>query len=136
MEENSATNGIQNEKILIVEDDVIIGELYVNSLSELGYQVTWARDGKSGLAAALQETYDIILLDIMMPGKNGATVLKELRGNGDKVPNSKVIVFTNLAQDDETRDAMSEYADDYLIKADITPRQLIAKINQLLSKNE
>ncbi|MCL1877208.1 response regulator [Candidatus Saccharibacteria bacterium] len=132
MEDNfSAANG----KVLVIEDDIIVGELYVNSLSDLGYEVTWAQDGEAGLKAALQQQYDVILLDIIMPEKDGRAILRELRAHGDKVPNSKIIVFTNLAQDDGSRSEVEKYADDYLIKADIKPSQLIAKIEQLLSKS-
>ena len=119
----------------MIEDDIIVGELYVNSLSDLGYEVTWAQDGEAGLKAALQQQYDVILLDIIMPEKDGRAILRELRAHGDKVPNSKIIVFTNLAQDDGSRSEVEKYADDYLIKADIKPSQLIAKIEQLLSKS-
>jgi len=137
MEQNNSTvnDNTNKAKILIVEDDMIIGELYTNSLSDLGYRVTWARDGRNGLTAALQQQPDVILLDIMMPEMSGDTVLKKLRGNGEnKVPNSKIIVFTNSVRNKDAN-GLGKYADDYLIKADITPRQLIAKIDQLLSKN-
>ena len=123
-------------KILVVEDDMIIGELYVASLTSLGYEVVWARNGQDGLMAALKQQFDVILLDILMPEMDGDTMLRELRGKGeDKIPNTKVIVFTNSARNADTH-VIRKYADDYLIKADITPRQLISKIEKLLSKND
>ena len=123
-------------KILVVEDDMIIGELYVTSLTSLGYEVVWARNGQDGLMAALKQQFDVILLDILMPEMDGDTMLQELRGKGeDKIPNTKVIVFTNSARNADAH-VIRKYADDYLIKADITPRQLISKIEKLLSKND
>ena len=124
-----------NASILIVEDDMIIGELYANSLTNLGYNVVWSRDGKSGLTAVLKQHFDVILLDILMPEMSGDAMLEELRGKGeDKIPNTKVIVFTNSARSIDIS-GIKKYADDYLIKADITPRQLISRIEKLLSKS-
>ncbi|HET6622783.1 MAG TPA: response regulator [Candidatus Saccharimonadales bacterium] len=118
--------------ILIIEDDRFIGEMYVRSLKNAGYQVDWMVTGPDGLKAATDKVYDLILLDIMLPGAQGSDILSSLRGKeGDKVPNSRIIVLTNFDQDDETREAMLKKVDAYLIKADITPRKLIDIIGTL-----
>lgn len=118
--------------ILVIEDDRFIGEMYVRSLRHAGYQVDWVVSGKQGYNAALQKTYDLILLDIMLPEVQGNDVLSALRGNGgDHIPHSCVIVLTNYEQDDESRGAMERRADSYLIKAEITPRKLIETIQRL-----
>lgn len=117
--------------ILCIEDDRFIGEMYVRSLRNAGYEVDWIVTGSEGLAAATAKQYDLILLDVMLPGEQGTEVLKELRGDKDKIPNSRVIVLTNFDQDDESRMAMQRKADGYLIKADITPRKLIEIIQAL-----
>lgn len=114
------------KKILCIEDDVFIGEMYRRSLMRAGYEVVLMRSGTEGLQAAISNTYDLILLDVMLPEKRGTEVLQALRGEGkDLVPNSKVLVLTNFDQDDESRLAMQSRADGYLIKADITPRKLL-----------
>lgn len=117
--------------ILIVEDDRFIGEMYVRSLKKAGYDVDWMIDGNDGLIAARNKQYDLILLDVMLPERRGTEILESLRGSEDLIPRSKVIVFTNFEQDEESRTAMEARADAYLIKADITPNKLLSVIKQL-----
>lgn len=117
--------------ILVIEDDRFIGEMYVRSLRNAGYQVEWVVSGTEGSKSATEKSYDLILLDVMLPEKQGTEVLHELRGNGDKIPKSRVIVLTNFDQDEQSRAAMQAKADGYLIKADITPRKLLEIIEQM-----
>lgn len=117
--------------ILCIEDDRFIGEMYVRSLRKAGYEVDWVVDGNEGLVAARNKPYDVILLDIMLPERRGSEILQALRGKEDLIPNSRVIVLTNFEQDDESRIAMQSNADAYLIKAEITPKKLLAVISQL-----
>ena len=118
--------------ILVIEDDRFIGEMYVRSLRKEGYAVDWIVSGTQGYAAATSKSYDLILLDIMLPEAQGNDVLNKLRnGTVDQIPNSRVIILTNFEQDDESRLAMEAKADGYLIKAEITPRKLIDIIKQM-----
>ena len=117
--------------ILCIEDDVFIGEMYARSLRQTGYLVDLIPNGAEGLQAALTKQYDLILLDILLPEKYGTEILKHLRGEKDMVPHSRILVLTNFSQDEESREAMQNKADGYLIKADITPRKLIDIIGQL-----
>jgi len=118
--------------ILCIEDDRFIGEMYVRSLQRAGYEVDWMVDGNDGLIAARNKSYDLILLDVMLPDRRGTEILDALRNDKeDLIPNSKVIVMTNFEQDDESRMAMQYRADGYLIKAEITPRKLLAIIENL-----
>lgn len=120
------------KSILIVEDDRFIGEMYVRALKREGYQVDWMVDGNDGLVAARNKPYDVILLDVMLPERRGTEILDALRGGKkDLVPNSKIIVLTNFEQDEESRLMMERNVDAYLIKADITPRKLLAVLEQL-----
>ena len=118
--------------ILCIEDDRLIGEMYVRSLRKAGYDVDWMVSGNDGLVAARNKPYDLILLDVMLPERKGSDILKTLRsGSKDMIPNSKVLVLTNFEQDDESRMAMESRADAYLIKAEITPSKLLSVIEQL-----
>ncbi len=120
------------KSILVIEDDRFIGEMYVRSLIKAGYTVDWVVTGTEGYSSATSKTYDLILLDIMLPEAQGTDVLSELRNDTeDKIPHSKVIVLTNFEQDDQSRMAMQAKADGYLIKAEITPRKLLEIIKQL-----
>lgn len=118
--------------ILCIEDDRFIGEMYVRSLKKAGYDVDWMVDGNDGLVAARNKPYDLILLDIMLPERRGSEILAALRSNGeDLIPHTRVVVMTNFDQDDESRAAMQHNADAYLIKAEITPKKLLAIIDKL-----
>jgi DNA-binding response OmpR family regulator len=118
--------------ILCIEDDRFIGEMYVRSLNKAGYAVDWMVDGNDGLVAARNKHYDLILLDIMLPERRGSEILAALRGGKDDlIPDTRVIVMTNFDQDDESRAAMQHSADAYLIKAEITPKKLLAIIEKL-----
>lgn len=120
------------KSILCIEDDRFIGEMYVRSLRNAGYTVDWIVDGNDGLIAARNKTYDLILLDIMLPELRGSDILTVLRGKGeDLIPHSRVVVMTNFDQDEESRIAMAHRADAYLIKAEITPKKLLDVIAHL-----
>ena len=118
--------------ILCIEDDRFIGEMYVRSLKKAGYDVDWMVGGNDGLIAARNKEYDLILLDIMLPERRGSEILQALRGGKeDLVPHTRIIVMTNFDQDEESRMAMQHSADAYLIKAEITPKKLLAIIAKL-----
>ena len=118
--------------ILCVEDDRFIGEMYVRSLEKAGYSVTWVVDGNDGLVAARNQQFDLIILDLMLPEQRGDQILDALRGNGvDLVPDSKILIMTNFEQDEESRNNIMNRVDGYLIKADVTPRNLLEVIEKL-----
>lgn len=118
--------------ILCIEDDRFISELYTRALSHAGYTVEAVITGPEGLEKAKTGQYDLVLLDIMLPDKTGIEVLKELRGpDGKGLPNSKIVIATNLEQDEASRAELERMADGYLIKADLTPRKLVEIIKQL-----
>ena len=120
--------------ILCVEDDRFIGEMYVRSLQKAGYDVTWVVDGNDGLVAARNQNFDLIILDLMLPEQRGDQILDALRNNNvDLVPNSKILIMTNFEQDEASRKSVMNRVDGYLIKADITPRNLIDVVKQMSS---
>ena len=118
--------------VLCVEDDRFIGEMYVRSLKKAGYDVTWMVDGNDGLVAARNQTFDLIILDLMLPEQRGDQILDALRSDGtDLVPNSKILIMTNIEQDDRAKAEVTGRVDGYLIKADITPRKLLEVIQEM-----
>lgn len=122
----------QKIRILCIEDEFFISELYTRALQNAGYEVVVIPDGDEALVEAGKDTYDVILLDIMIPGMNGIDILHNLRGSGRKTPlRAKIIITTNLDQDESTRAKIEQQADGYLIKAEITPRELVEYIKQL-----
>ena len=121
--------------ILIIEDDRFIGEMYVRSLKKAGYDVDWMVDGNDGLIAARNKPYDVMLLDVMLPERRGGEILQILRGGAeDLIPGTKVIVLTNFDQTEQARGDMEQHADAYLIKAEITPKKLLAVIEKIADR--
>lgn len=133
-EPNDQTPDQNGKNILFIEDDPLMIDMYTHVMEKNQYSVDVATDGEEGLKQALSGEYDLILLDIMMPGMLGIEVLERLRGEGDGLPNTKIVILTNLAQDEDSRRAMEAKADGYLIKADITPNKLVELIGQILGK--
>lgn len=121
------------KKILVVEDDNFIRDVYQDLIKEAGYDVTVAVDGEDGLTKAREGGYDLILLDVMMPKMNGLKVLEELKANPPKTANGSIVLLTNLAQDPIINDALKNGAKAYLIKSDLNPDQLLEKIKVYLS---
>ena len=108
--------------------------MYVRSLQKAGYDVTWVVDGNDGLVAARNQTFDLIILDLMLPEQRGDQILDALRNNNvDLIPNSKILIMTNFEQDEASRKSVMSRVDGYLIKADITPRNLIDVVKQMSS---
>ncbi len=120
------------KKILCIEDEYFISELYERALKKAGYDVTTALNGTDGLQIAQTNSYDLVLLDLMVPGMTGMEILRILRDQ-QKSPgfHGKIIITTNLDQDDETRAEVESQADGYLIKAAITPKELVNFVNKL-----
>lgn len=121
-----------SKTILCIEDEHFISELYARALRKEGYDVTIMLSGEDGLNAAKTDHYDIILLDLMIPGITGFEILEKLRGDAAEASiHSKIIITTNLDQDDENRVKVEKMADGYLIKAEITPKQLVEIVNSI-----
>lgn len=120
------------KRILCIEDEHFISELYARSLTKAGYEVKVVIDGEEGLKECQSDQYDIILLDIMVPNLTGFEILKRLRDPSISKPiHSRIIITTNLEQSEEGRADIEQQADGYIIKAEMTPRQLTEFINQI-----
>ena len=113
------------KKILCIEDEHFISELYVRALTRAGYDVTVEVDGQRGLELAKTDQFDIILLDLMIPTITGTEVLQHLRGPGAKPLRAKIVITTNLEQRDEVRAGIEHQADGYIVKAEVTPHELV-----------
>lgn len=116
----------KGRKVLCIEDERFISELYVRALTKGGYQVDAIADGEEALAAAQTDKYDIILLDLMIPNLPGIEILRALRDPA-RVPllRAKIIITTNLEQREDVRADIERQADGYLVKAELTPHELV-----------
>lgn len=119
-------------KVLCIEDERFIGELYSRALTKAGYEITVELDGQKGLILAQTDAFDVILLDLMIPTLTGIEVLRALRDPAQTPKlHSKIIITTNLEQREEVRAGIEKQADGYLVKAEITPRELVAFLSNL-----
>lgn len=120
--------------ILFVEDELYIAELYAQVLTSHNYDVTVVGDGEKGLKAAQTGQYDLILLDLMLPNMTGMDILRRLRdpAQSPNVPASTaIIVLTNLDEDDQTKNEIKKLAQGYLLKVQVTPKQLVEIIRNM-----
>lgn len=127
----SSSQSGRNRTILCVEDERFISELYVRALDKAGYTVTVESDGQKALELAKTDRYDIILLDLMIPTITGIEVLRRLRGPNEKPLKAKIVITTNLEQREDMRADIERQADAYLVKAEITPKELVAFLDTI-----
>ena len=118
-------------KTLLVEDDSFLLSMYTVKFELEGFSVITAEDGEKGLSLVKKESPDIILLDIMLPKKDGFEVLRELK-NDENTKTIPVILLTNLSQKNEVTQGLSLGANDYLIKAHFMPSEVVEKIKALI----
>jgi two-component system alkaline phosphatase synthesis response regulator PhoP len=121
-----------SKKILIIEDDKDIVDLLKHYLTKEGYAAKDAGDGISGLKKARDESYDLIILDIMLPEMDGLEVCKELRGS-PKTSTIPVIMLTAKSEETDKIVGLELGADDYLTKP-FSPKELMARIKALLRR--
>lgn len=121
------------KRILIVEDDLFIRELYQKQLQMAGYDVEVAVDGLEGRDKVLAGRYDLLLLDIMLPKMNGLDLLKNIKENEQK-RDLPVIILSNLGQDAVVEKGLSLGAINYIVKADITPIEMLRVIQERIGK--
>lgn len=121
-------------KILIVEDDQFIREFYQELLQAEGYNIDVAADGEVASQKALLGGFDLILLDIMLPKKDGLQVLRDLKAQPPKSPNKAVVVLTNLGQDSIIKQCFDLGAEGFLIKSALNPDQVLTEIKSFLNK--
>lgn len=119
------------EKILIVEDEERIANVVKRGFEEHGYQVTVAYDGISGKKLALNQDFDLIITDIILPKMDGLDLCKEIRSKKPSVP---IIMLTALDTTDDKVEGFNAGADDYLVKP-FELRELQVRIRALLRRN-
>ncbi|MCX6878479.1 MAG: response regulator transcription factor [Verrucomicrobia bacterium] len=119
-------------RLLIIEDELPMRTALVETLIAEGYRVRSAADGIAGLELACTEAFDLVLLDVMLPGLDGYAVCRALRQRGRRMP---VLMLTAKGQVDDRVDGLDSGADDYLIKP-FSLRELLARIRALLRRHE
>ncbi len=119
----------KTQKILIIEDEKPLAMALDLKLRDAGFDVETAYDGVEGLEKLAKNKYDLILLDLIMPRKDGFTVLAEMRERNDKTP---VIALTNLSQKEDL-DKVREYGvDKYFVKSDMPLHEVVSEVQAFL----
>lgn len=126
--------GNAGRKILIVEDDQFLRDFYQELLVSEGYSVDVAADGDSGLQKVILGGWSLILLDIMLPKRDGLQILRELKVQPSAAPNGPIVVLTNLGHDAVINQAFDLGANGYLIKSAMNPDDVLSEINGFLQK--
>lgn len=116
--------------ILLVEDEVHVASLIMRSLTEEGYEVSLAPDGTTGLDMALQNNFDLLILDIMLPGINGLEVCRKIRASGSKVP---ILMLTALGTTQNIVTGLDNGADDYMVKP-YKLAELLARVRSMIRR--
>ena len=119
------------KKILIIEDEKFLLEMYEMRLKAAGFEVLSAEEGKIGIHLAVENKPDLIVLDIVLPEMSGYEVLRMLKSDPD-TKDIPVLVFSNLGQQEEIQKGLELGADNYVVKTEVTPSQLVKKIVKML----
>lgn len=120
-------------KILIVEDDPMIAEIYSKKFGQAGFEATIAEDGRQVLKDVSKENFDVVLLDLVLPEMSGLDILTELK-SGKYSREMKVIIFSNLSEPGDKEKAFEKGADGYIAKTQFSPSDLVKEIQRMLGE--
>lgn len=119
-------------KIAIIEDDAVISQMYRMKFEADGFDVELADNGERGVALVASFQPDIILLDLQMPEMNGDEALEHIR-KSTASRNTPVIILTNLGEEEAPKHLRSLGIHSYIVKADLTPRQVVERVKSALN---
>lgn len=120
-----------SKKILLVEDEKVLMEMYKSKLEQAGFKVVLALDAEGGFEMAKKEKPDLVVLDILLPKGNGLSFLEKLREEPE-IKNTKVVAFSNYDGVEAKKKAFELGVEDYLIKTNYTPKELVERIRTYL----
>lgn len=124
-------------KILVIEDDKFLVKALQDHLKRVGFVVVVAMDGEEGLKLILSEKPDLILLDLILPQKDGFEVLAEISGDSDdKIRSIPILILSNLGQESDVKKGIELGAVDYLIKTEFSMKAVVKKIKEALAKRK
>lgn len=123
------------QKILLIEDDPFLSEIYVTKFHEAGFVVIVAEDGAFGLQKLKETRPDLVLLDIVMPNMDGFELLREIKKDED-VKFTPVVILSNLGEQENVEKGFGLGAADYIIKAHYTPTEVVLKVKEILGNKK
>lgn len=119
--------------VVLVEDDSVLADMYIKKFQMEGFTIEHALDGEEGLALVKKLKPDIVLLDIMMPKKNGLDTLKDIRADAE-LKNTFVVLLTNVGEQSYVDEGTRLGANQYLMKSNFTPREIVDKVREWLGQ--
>ncbi len=122
----------EKQKILIVEDDKLMADVYVESLANQPYDVEVVENGKAALKRMSKGGYDLVLLDVILPEMDGWQILTALKNKPPKKPNKKLVLMSNMAEENLQKEAARFGINEVMIKSDITPGEMAKKVKEYL----
>ncbi|GAA5163919.1 response regulator transcription factor [Pseudonocardia eucalypti] len=128
---NGSTSSAAAGHILVIDDDPTVRDVVGRYLSRAGYQVSASPDGEHGLRAAAARPPDLVVLDLMLPGRSGLEVCTELRAANADTP---VIMLTALGEEEDRVTGLELGADDYVTKP-FSPRELVLRVGSVLRRS-
>jgi DNA-binding response OmpR family regulator len=120
-------------KLLLVDDDAFLRDMYATKFGEVGHEVDVAESGEQALKKIREKTYDVVLTDVIMPGMSGFDLLKHIKTEklgGDP----HVIMLTNQNEDQEKISALDAGAVGYIVKAERIPSEVVEEVNKFINK--
>jgi two-component system alkaline phosphatase synthesis response regulator PhoP len=119
-------------KILLVDDDVFLRDMYATKFQEYGDEVDSAKDGSEALRMVSSNTYDVVITDMVMPGMSGTELVMRIKELAQEhIP--KCLVLSNQSEEADIKNATDNGADGYLIKAALVPSEVVAKVHEIIS---
>ena len=121
-------------KILFVEDDPFIAEIYKKKFESSGFEVSNVASGKEVLKEVKEQAFDLILLDLVIPEMSGTEVLRELRTNPEYPQELKIVIFSNLSSSEDRQECLKLGADGFISKTEFSPSEVVAEVNRFLNQ--
>jgi CheY-like chemotaxis protein len=121
-------------KILLVEDDPFIAEIYKKKLESSGYEIINVTSGRAVLKELKEQKFDLVLLDLVLPEMSGTEVLRELRQNKEYDPAIKVVVFSNLSSSEDQEEVLKLGANGFISKTEFSPSEVVEEIEKFLKQ--
>lgn len=123
------------KRILLIEDDPFLSEIYVSKFEDSGFEIEIAKDGAAGLQKIKDSAPDLILLDIVMPNMDGFEVLRVVKGD-PAAKDIPIVILSNLGEQENVQKGLALGAAVYIVKAHYTPTEVVARVKEILtSKN-
>jgi len=119
-------------KILLVDDDAFLRDMYATKFTESGDVVEIAHDGAQALSMLTEQTFDVVVMDMVMPGMSGLELLTAIHSN-TSIKKCKYIVLSNQGEQTDIQAAVDAGADGYIIKADSIPSEVVAKVHSIVT---